>query len=449
MGFLTDNEFEFEDEQDPITPPQSPRLAATHAQVIAEQVTNTSSELNNTVARDYAALCCEEFGLTDLDKDDVLRVSQMNAQLIAIRQYTRVVALTQNITQSLTESFLLSTEFKDHVTRRIQATFLDPTIPTYVRGSTARLIQHMQENAASWRIPRVVQAHFVNSRAFRKAVAAVASNFRGDMRRKLKKSMVDNLDIGALANKLCVKGYQPSNEHWRRYALLRCYMADWEKLPCQAGRGRAISFWAYIDTKLDKLRINCTKPTAAATAAAIKNLLKTNLKNDQKKYTGPTSGRTKLPVRPQIPEWQRDHGKAVADMLEYTIEAHPDEDVDEDDTGDAPDGSEPQAPTSHETDMSEARQGAGDTGNNVPRGPDSETQQTDTTGASVEPQVGHSHAPRPRVLVPETQESASLGGTQQGWAGGSLVDRHRRPMHTSSSPTSRPSSASTSQHRPN
>jgi hypothetical protein len=43
----------------------------------------------------------------------------------------------------------------------------------------------MQENAASWRIPPAVHAHFVNSKAFRKAVAAVASNFRGDMRRKV------------------------------------------------------------------------------------------------------------------------------------------------------------------------------------------------------------------------------------------------------------------------
>jgi hypothetical protein len=64
----------------------------------------------------------------------------MNAHLIAIRQYMRVVALSHNINKLLTESFLSSTEFKDHITRRIQATFLDATIPTYVRGSTARLI---------------------------------------------------------------------------------------------------------------------------------------------------------------------------------------------------------------------------------------------------------------------------------------------------------------------
>ncbi|CEL62995.1 hypothetical protein RSOLAG1IB_12626 [Rhizoctonia solani AG-1 IB] len=130
MGYITDGELEFEDEQYPVSPPNSPRLAATHAQAIAEKVASINSDPDNTVARDYAALCCEEFGLTDSDKADVLRASQMHTQFIAIRQYTRVVALTQHITQSLTESFLLSTEFKDHVTRRIQATFLDATIPT-------------------------------------------------------------------------------------------------------------------------------------------------------------------------------------------------------------------------------------------------------------------------------------------------------------------------------
>jgi hypothetical protein len=64
----------------------------------------------------------------------------MHTHLIAIRQYARVLGLTYNVNRLLTESFLESVEFKDHVTRRIQATFLDAAIPTYVRGSTSRLI---------------------------------------------------------------------------------------------------------------------------------------------------------------------------------------------------------------------------------------------------------------------------------------------------------------------
>ncbi|KAF8608024.1 hypothetical protein BDV93DRAFT_240120 [Ceratobasidium sp. AG-I] len=261
---------EFEPVQsDPDTPPGSPRLAATHARAIADTYTLDNSEINTQVLRDYASLCCEELGLTDVDKDDVPRTSQMNPHLIAVRQYARVVSLTHNVNRLLTESFLESAEFKDHVTRRIQATFLDADIPTYVRGCTARLIQHMQENPASWHIPPVVHAHFVNSKVFRKAVAAIASNARDDMRRKIKKSMTDNSDIGAFAKKLCVKGYQPTVGHWRRFALLRCYMRDWEKLPVKPGKGRGMSYWAFIDTKFDELQLQCAKPTEKETQRLI------------------------------------------------------------------------------------------------------------------------------------------------------------------------------------
>ncbi|CAE6419638.1 unnamed protein product [Rhizoctonia solani] len=443
MGFFSDTEIDFEDDQGGDTPPQSPRLAATHAQTIAEKVASTGSDLSENIARNYAALCCEEFGLADLDKEDVLRVSQMNPHLIAIRQYTRVVALTHNINQLLTESFLDSAEFKDHVTRRIQATFLDATIPTYVRGSTARLIQHMQDNPSSWRIPPVVHAHFVNSKAFRKAVAAVASNFRGDMRRKIKKSMVDKLDIGALANKLCVKGYQPTIEHWRRFALLRCYMADWEKLPCHPGKGRGISFWAYIDTKLDKVRTQCAKPTKEATEIAIKLRLKANLKNDQQQFTGPASGRTKLPKNIQIPDWQRDHGKAVSDMSGYVVEVSPEDEDEEDDTAD---GSGPQTSPRVQSEASGDRERSNNTGDTVGPGGVRETQQTGAAVVGVEHQASDGRTGR--VLVPETQESESLGGTPQGWASGTLVNRHPRTTHAFPSPISRPGSSSTSQLRP-
>jgi hypothetical protein len=34
---------------------------------------------DSRAARNYASLCCEEFGLTDMDKDDVLSTSQVSA----------------------------------------------------------------------------------------------------------------------------------------------------------------------------------------------------------------------------------------------------------------------------------------------------------------------------------------------------------------------------------
>jgi hypothetical protein len=44
MGYITDGELEFEDEQYPVSPPNSPRLAATHAQAIAEKVASINSD---------------------------------------------------------------------------------------------------------------------------------------------------------------------------------------------------------------------------------------------------------------------------------------------------------------------------------------------------------------------------------------------------------------------
>jgi hypothetical protein len=105
---------------------------------------------------------------------------------------------------------------------------------------------------------------------------------------KIKKSILDKSDIGAFTKKLCVKGYQPDKSHWRRFALLvrlkyiaelittltlikkRCYMTDWEKLPVRPGKGRGVSFWAFIDTKLDKLRAHCARASEDETQKATK-----------------------------------------------------------------------------------------------------------------------------------------------------------------------------------
>ncbi|CAE6438639.1 unnamed protein product [Rhizoctonia solani] len=49
MGYISDRKLEFEDEQGPINPPQSPQLAATHAQAIAEKVASLNSGLGALV----------------------------------------------------------------------------------------------------------------------------------------------------------------------------------------------------------------------------------------------------------------------------------------------------------------------------------------------------------------------------------------------------------------
>ncbi|KAG9074587.1 hypothetical protein FS749_013825 [Ceratobasidium sp. UAMH 11750] len=118
MGFLSDTEWDLNDQQDDIeTPPGSPNLAAAQAQAIAANIPSDFIELNGRPARDYAALCCEEFGLMDVDQDDVLKTSQLHSHLISVRQYARVVALDRRVQRMIVESFLDSTDFKDHITR--------------------------------------------------------------------------------------------------------------------------------------------------------------------------------------------------------------------------------------------------------------------------------------------------------------------------------------------
>jgi hypothetical protein len=110
-------------------------------------------------------------------------------------------AVSQQVQQSTVASFLESAEFKEHITRRLQAGLLDPNVLHFVQGTTARFVvsvfclllfsadnlfqRHMTENPASYKIPEAVQLHFMHSKSFSSAVGSVLSNKRGEMKRKV------------------------------------------------------------------------------------------------------------------------------------------------------------------------------------------------------------------------------------------------------------------------
>lgn len=123
-------------------------------------------------------------------------------QFFLIRMYARVSAVSQQVQQSTVASFLESADFKEHITRRLQAGLLDPNILHYVQGTTARFVvsilfifslfsphkffqRHMTENPASYKIPEAVQLHFMHSKTFSSAVGSILSNTRGEMKRKV------------------------------------------------------------------------------------------------------------------------------------------------------------------------------------------------------------------------------------------------------------------------
>jgi hypothetical protein len=86
-----------------------------------------------------------------------------------------------------------------------------------------------------------------------------------------------------------------------------------------------------------------------------------------------------------MPEWQKDHGKAVNDMLEYVVDVSAEDDVDEDDTSDIHDSAQPQA----QSGAQEGRECAGSTESSIAPGADSETRQTSPTGTGAQHQAGH------------------------------------------------------------
>ncbi|KAG9074588.1 hypothetical protein FS749_013826 [Ceratobasidium sp. UAMH 11750] len=316
----------------------------------------------------------------------------------------------------------------------------------------------MQLNPASWRIPAVVHANFLTSKAFKKAIVAVASNFRGDMRRKIRRSITDKLDIGGMAKRLCIKGYQPTVGHWRRFALLQSYMQDWDKLPVKSGKSRRTPYWTFIDSKLDKLQEKCAKSNDKDTQKAIKEMLKAVVVQDQKKYKGPASGATKLPSKVHMPGWQKDHAKAVQEMSGYAVDASPEDDVEDDE-----DDGDDDASTSGASNNREHEGG----GENI------DTPAVTGNNNSTEQLHDMPDEPAGRILVPATQEAGgssspagevggwsnsatvgALGSTsgqaeQSGWNGGSLADRRPRSSHTAPSPLTRPHQppASSSRHR--
>jgi hypothetical protein len=112
-------------------------------------------------------------------------------------------------------------------------------------------------------------------------------------------------------------------------------------------------------------------------------LLKVNLRQDQQRYTGPTSGPTKLSTRTPIPAWQRDHAKAVNDMSEYIVEANIDEDPDEDDSRETSQGSDPQASPRVEPGPEGSRERAS-AGVSAGHGVDCESRQPSAAGVRVD-----------------------------------------------------------------
>ncbi|KAF8601805.1 hypothetical protein BDV93DRAFT_228042 [Ceratobasidium sp. AG-I] len=298
MGVLSDDD-ELDYEQDEHLPPPLP---APRRQPRRPNV-QPASEITT-----FANLCCEEFGLNDSLKSDVLQCSKLSPPFMMVRLYARLLSFGQDVKQSTVGSFLDSAVYKEHITRRLQCGLLDPNILYYVQGTTSRFVKHMIKNPASYQIPEAVQAHFMHSKEFSKAIGETLSSFRGEMKRKIDKSLEERQDIYSLCQKLAIRGFQLSEDHARRISLVRMYLFDYNKIIWSSSKTRK-TFWDWFDDKLTKFR--------KQTEDEQEESLDKNIRRDKRRYPVPPNNQQSFPAMVHAPEWQTHVSIATMAMCDY------------------------------------------------------------------------------------------------------------------------------------
>ncbi|CCO37429.1 hypothetical protein RSOLAG1IB_05076 [Rhizoctonia solani AG-1 IB] len=290
----------------------------------------------------FAEACCEEFKLPAAAKDDVARTAMLpGSSYMSIRLYARVIAIGQETTKSQVEDFLRSNVFKENIKRRIQGGLLDPNIPYYVRGCTDRFVKHMRDNPSSYEIPQVVQEGLMSTKKFSSAVAEILSGFRGELRRKIFGSIEDKTDIASTGEKLAIQGYRLSEDHLKRFALLRQLSEDYIEAEAEAqarkamenastmsrthgrsnkkkldgGPQKALALWTFVDAQMLRFQ---KYPVDKRT-----EILKSILRQDRKKYPDVTARARWYPPLSQltVQQWQADASYAVQAMERYTLSA--------------------------------------------------------------------------------------------------------------------------------
>ncbi|CAE6461230.1 unnamed protein product [Rhizoctonia solani] len=346
MGIFSDDErgsLEFEEGSETssnIDEREAPGLAVPTAGNAFDQI-DMSGVTAPAALLVFAEGCCEEFRLSDAVREDVMRTAGLPTTYMMVRLYARAMAMGQDATKTQVDDFFRSNTFKEHIKRRIQGGLLDPNIPYYVRGCTARFVRHMRENPTLYDIPRVVQERLLTTKKFSSAIAEILSGFRGEIRRKIFGSIEDKTDIASTAEKLAIQGFQLSEDHLKQFALLRQLFEDYIEAEAGAqakkalqnagaqsrnrGKGKkkrvdgapqkAQALWTYIDAQMNRF---WKYPAAKRT-----DLLKNILRQDRKKYPDPTGQARWFPAsnRLIVSPWQADASLAIQVMAGYTLTA--------------------------------------------------------------------------------------------------------------------------------
>ncbi|KAG9090806.1 hypothetical protein FRC06_000868, partial [Ceratobasidium sp. 370] len=291
MGVLSDEDDDLDFEDDVPLPPRPSR-----SRVTVSNVQQRGGPVSDIIT--FTNACCEEFGLSDVLKNDALKCAQLLSQHLLVWTYTRVLSLGQQVKHSNVSSFLNSTEFREHITRRLQCSILDPNILFYVKGTTARFVKHMIANPGVYQIPADVQENFMHSKEFSSAIGDVFSNYRSEIRRKVEKGSNEHLDIYSLCPTLPMRGFQLTDQHALRIAFIRMYLDQYNTIVWAPKDRKKKSFWDWLDDKL----VSFYKLPEVAQV----DKLQKNLRKDLQRYPIPSGGMSMFPPIVHVPDWQAD-----------------------------------------------------------------------------------------------------------------------------------------------
>jgi len=270
--------------------------------------------------RAYANEVAGEYGVPEDSRDQFINASMLPTHKLVVVTLAAILGRQgDESSDTKLQTYLLSGEFKDNVITQIRCILLDPKLPSYKTGFLDRLMRHIRLNPGVYHIPHEFRS-MITTRMFNSAVSKVATNARADIKRKMEAAWKTKTSIYVLVKGLAYKSSQEMTDAiWGRLAWVQMKLEDYRN-----GGKKDLGAWDWVDQQLADRRAKAlTVPVeqrAAFVSFAFDEALKSHLQ-----HCKPKSGKKKSGT--QIPQWQKDISRAVAEMESYTLEDLAEEDT--------------------------------------------------------------------------------------------------------------------------
>ncbi|KAJ6632328.1 hypothetical protein B0H10DRAFT_1976977 [Mycena sp. CBHHK59/15] len=189
---------------------------------------------------------------------------------------------------------------------------MDPKLPSYKMGFLDRLMRHIRLNPGIYRIPQEFRS-MITSKLFQTAVSRAATNARSEMKRKMSFAWSSKMTIYDLVKSMAWKSSQEMTDAiWARFAWVQMQLIDYKENGERRAKALTIeaalrpAFSSYIFEEALKRHLQLCRPSKKR-------------KSSQ-----------------QLPKWQQDISRAVAEMEAYTVEQLAEEEEEPQDEHDEP-----------------------------------------------------------------------------------------------------------------